>query len=190
MAFAPVFSLKRGHRTPDGGTDFGTYLRTGWILRRAALVSGNYIGQGWGSNLQNRVVADARPLRSHSTISTWEGSYWRLMVDRKLLEAEQGDPVYTLAQVRASTVILRLDAEHNESVTRFLIDSGLAVRSEHSIRLLRGIPLSHATLSDAHLITEVGRGQDLTVQDLPAEVGATQIGIGQVGIANEELEQQ
>jgi hypothetical protein len=36
MAFAPVFSLKRGHRTPDGGTVSGTYLRTGWILRRAA----------------------------------------------------------------------------------------------------------------------------------------------------------
>src|SRR5215216_4298533 len=44
----------------------------------------------------------------------------QLMLDRKLLEAEQGDPVHTLAQARTSTVILRLDSEHNESVTRFL----------------------------------------------------------------------
>src|SRR5215204_5833137 len=50
----------------------------------------------------------------------------QLMLERKLLEAEQGDPVYTLAQARTSTVILRLDAEHNASVIRFLSDSGLA----------------------------------------------------------------
>src|SRR5215213_9154779 len=35
----------------------------------------------------------------------------QLMLDRKLLEAEQGDPVYTLAQARTSTVMVRLDAE-------------------------------------------------------------------------------
>jgi hypothetical protein len=45
----------------------------------------------------------------------------QLMLERKLLEAEQGDPVHTLAQARTSTAILRLDAEHNESVTRFLV---------------------------------------------------------------------
>src|SRR5215211_4021062 len=52
----------------------------------------------------------------------------QLMLERKLLEAEQGDPVYTLAQARTSTAILRLDAGHNESVADFLINSGLAVR--------------------------------------------------------------
>src|ERR671910_1942400 len=56
----------------------------------------------------------------------------QLMLDRKLLEAEPGDPVHTLAQARTSTAILRLDAQHNESVTHFLIDSGLAVRSDTS----------------------------------------------------------
>src|SRR5215203_5664281 len=87
----------------------------------------------------------------------------QLMLDRKLLEAEQGTPLYTLAQARTSTAILRLDAEHNESVTRFLINSGLAESSEASARLglaesgeasarlLREITLSHATLSDAYL---------------------------------------
>jgi uncharacterized protein YjbI with pentapeptide repeats len=75
----------------------------------------------------------------------------QLMLERKLLEAEQGDPVHTLAQARTSTAILRLDAEHNESVTRFLIDSGLAASSEATPRLLREITLSHAALGGAHL---------------------------------------
>ncbi len=75
----------------------------------------------------------------------------QLILDRKLLEAEADDPVYTLAQARTSTTIARLDAEHNESVTGFLIDSGLAESSEASPRLLREIKLSHAKLSDAHL---------------------------------------
>jgi uncharacterized protein YjbI with pentapeptide repeats len=74
-----------------------------------------------------------------------------LILDRKLLEAQPGDSVHTLAQARTSTAILRLDAEHNESVTHFLINSGLAVRSEASARLLRGSTLSHAKLSGAHL---------------------------------------
>ncbi len=82
----------------------------------------------------------------------------QLILDRNLLEVgqsdsvhEPGDPVHTLAQARTSTAILRLDAQHNESVTHFLINSGLAVRSEASARLLRGSTLSHATLSGAYL---------------------------------------
>jgi uncharacterized protein YjbI with pentapeptide repeats len=75
----------------------------------------------------------------------------QLMLERKLLEAKEGDPVHTLAQARTSTVILRLDAEHNQSVTGFLIDSGLAESSEASPRLLRGIALPHAKLSGATL---------------------------------------
>jgi hypothetical protein len=89
-----------------------------------------------------------------------------LMLDRKLLEAEPGDPVHTLAQARTSTVILRLDSEHNESVTRFLIDSGLAASSEGSPRLLREITLSHATLSDANLPNADLRDVDLSGANL------------------------
>jgi uncharacterized protein YjbI with pentapeptide repeats len=91
----------------------------------------------------------------------------QLMLDRKLLEAEAGDSVHTLAQARTSTVILRLDAEHNESVTRFLIDSGLAVRSKASASLLSGITLENATLHnaqlpDANLSSANLRGADLS----------------------------
>jgi hypothetical protein len=110
----------------------------------------------------------------------------QLILDRKLLEAEQGTALYTLAQARTSTVILRLDAEHNESVTRFLINSGLAVRSdsgfaveylryplpgvpvrsEASARLLSRIALPHATLSGTHLLNADLIVADLTGADL------------------------
>jgi uncharacterized protein YjbI with pentapeptide repeats len=96
-----------------------------------------------------------------------------LILDRQLLEVEQGDPVHepgdpvhTLAQARTSTAILRLDAEHNESVTHFLITSGLAVRSEASARLLRGSTLSHAKLSGAHLPNADLGDADLSGADL------------------------
>src|SRR5215203_1500845 len=82
----------------------------------------------------------------------------QLILDRKLLEVEQGelvhapgDLVHTLAQARTSTAILRLDAKHNENVTHFLITSDLSVRTKDSARLLRGSTLSHAKLSGAHL---------------------------------------
>src|SRR5215203_2833372 len=96
-----------------------------------------------------------------------------LILDRQLLEVEQGDPVrepgdpvHTLAQARTSTAILRLDAEHNESATHFLITSGLSVRSKDSPRLLRGSTLSHAKLSGAHLANADLGDADLSGADL------------------------
>jgi uncharacterized protein YjbI with pentapeptide repeats len=114
------------------------------------------------------------------------------MLERKLLEAEPGDPVHTLAQARTSTVILRLNAAHNESVTRFLINSGLALgrdlyayHSEASARLLSRIALSHATLSDTYLLEADLSDSDLSGADLSdAFLSSAQ------GITNEELEQQ
>jgi uncharacterized protein YjbI with pentapeptide repeats len=55
-----------------------------------------------------------------------------LILDRKLLKVEQGDPVHdpgdpvhTLAQARTTTAISQFDGENNQAVTRFLSDSGL-----------------------------------------------------------------
>ena len=97
----------------------------------------------------------------------------QLILDRNLLEVEQGhpvhepgDPVHTLAQARTSTAILRLDAEHNESVTHFLITSNLCMRSKDSARLLRESSLSHATLSGAHLPNADLGDADLSGADL------------------------
>jgi hypothetical protein len=92
----------------------------------------------------------------------------QLILDRKLLKAEPGDPVHTLAQARTSTVILRLDAQHNESVTLFLMNSGLAESIEGSPRLLREINLSDATLSDAYLPNADLRDAGLIGADLRA----------------------
>jgi uncharacterized protein YjbI with pentapeptide repeats len=105
----------------------------------------------------------------------------QLMLDRKLLDAEWGDPVYTLAQARTSTVILSLDGEHNERVTRFLINSGLAVHSEASPRLLRGIPLSHATLSNAYLHHADLRNADMSDADMS---GVTDLNLAILNDAN------
>src|SRR5918997_1235742 len=114
----------------------------------------------------------------------------QLILDRELLEVEQGhpvhepgDPVHTLAQALTSTAILRLDAEHNESVTHFLITSNLCMRSKDSARLLRESSLSHATLSGAHLPNADLGDADLSGADLSNAlmVNANLIGAGLSG---------
>src|ERR671921_3036514 len=114
----------------------------------------------------------------------------QLILDRNLLEVEQGhpvhepgDPVHTLAQARTSTAILRLDAEHNESVTHFLITSNLCMRSKDSARLLRESSLSHATLSGAHLPNADLGDADLSGADLSNAlmVNANLIGANLIG---------
>src|SRR5215211_8755734 len=71
-------------------------------------------------------------------------------------------------EARTSTAILRLDAEHNESVIRFLTDSGLAgtPASESSINLFREIDLSEANLSDIPLPNADLREADLSGANL------------------------
>jgi uncharacterized protein YjbI with pentapeptide repeats len=101
----------------------------------------------------------------------------QLILDRKLLEAEEGDSVYTMAQARTSTVITRLDADHNRNVTRFLRDSGLLGEfvwidfRASSINLFRRIDLSDADLrgadlSNADLLEANLRSADLSDADL------------------------
>src|ERR671920_292171 len=126
----------------------------------------------------------------------------QLILDRQLLEVEQGypvhepgDPVHTLAQARTSTAILRLDAKHNESVTHFLITSDLSVRSKDSARLLRGSTLSHAKLSGAHLSNANLGGADLSGADLSradlSEANLENANLGGAnGITNAELDQK
>src|SRR5215210_3261655 len=89
-----------------------------------------------------------------------------LMLDRNLLEAEEGDPVYILAQSRTSTVITRLDAKHNESVMRFLLDSKLAGTEESSINILKGITVEEAALKGADLDNISLKDADLSGADL------------------------
>src|SRR5215211_4392325 len=115
-------------------------------------------------------------------------------------------------EARTSTAILRLDAEHNESVIRFLTDSGLAgtPASESSINLFREIDLSEANLSDIPLPNADLREADLSGANLSnaflddANLSGADLGKadlhealasgtnlrGADGITNEELDQQ
>jgi uncharacterized protein YjbI with pentapeptide repeats len=111
-------------------------------------------GTGWiawqQGKIENQRAAAERELAEQraqdEALQAYLDQMSQLMLDRKLLVAEPGDPVHTLAQARTSTVILRLDAEHNASVIRFLSDSGLAGSDESCVSLLRGIVLERATL--------------------------------------------
>jgi uncharacterized protein YjbI with pentapeptide repeats len=89
-----------------------------------------------------------------------------LMLERNLLESEVGDPVYTLAQARTSTIMTTLDAEGNRKVTRFLTDVGLTGTGESSISLLKEIELEHAELRVANLTGANLREADLSRADL------------------------
>jgi uncharacterized protein YjbI with pentapeptide repeats len=78
----------------------------------------------------------------------------RAEAERELAEQRAQDEALQAYLDQMSHLILDrqlLEVEQNESVTHFLINSGLAVRSEASARLLRGSTLSHAKLSGAHL---------------------------------------
>jgi uncharacterized protein YjbI with pentapeptide repeats len=130
-------------------------LGTGWITWQLAKLENQRATEA--QKIENQRAEAERELAEQraqdEALQAYLDQMSQLMLERKLLEAEPGDPVHTLAQARTSTVILSLDAEHNESVTRFLSNSGLAASSEAPASLLREIPLSHATLSDAYLPT-------------------------------------
>ena len=79
-----------------------------------------------------------------------------LMLDKNLLESEQGDAVYTLAQARTATVMTRLDSDGNKTVLGFLWNSGLVGESSNSsagesVNLFRHIDLRGADLRGRNL---------------------------------------
>jgi uncharacterized protein YjbI with pentapeptide repeats len=163
--------------------DSGGMMLRGWLPIVGALLVPFVIALGiWAitwqlDKLENQRAEAERELAEQraqdEVLQAYLDQMSQLILDRNLLEVEQGnpvheqgDPVHTLAQALTSTAILRLDAEHNESVTHFLINSGLAVRSEVSARLLRGSTLSHAKLSGAHLPNADLGDADLSGADL------------------------
>src|SRR5215203_6727738 len=163
--------------------DSGGMMLRGWLPIVGALLVPFVIALGiWAimwqlDKLENQRAEAERELAEQQAqdeaLQAYLDQMSQLILDRNLLEVEQGnpvheqgDPVHTLAQALTSTAILRLDAEHNESVTHFLINSGLAVRSEVSARLLRGSTLSHAELSGAHLPNADLGDADLSGADL------------------------
>ena len=96
----------------------------------------------------------------------------QLILERNLLEAEDNDPVYALAHARTRTILARLDAEQNRTVTRFLTTTGLTgiERGDRpTISLLANIELRDANLSGADL-----SGADLGGANLLNAKGVTE----------------
>jgi uncharacterized protein YjbI with pentapeptide repeats len=118
-------------------------------------------------NIENQRAEAERELAKHraqdEALQAYLNQMSELMLTRNLLEAKEGDPVYTLAQARTSSAIARLDAAHNRTVVRFLSDSGL------TDSLLRGIGLEGADLSGMsheRCISSACRPEDLVEADL------------------------
>jgi uncharacterized protein YjbI with pentapeptide repeats len=114
----------------------------------------------------------------------------QLMLERNLLEAKDDtvpppDPALVLARARTSTIILRLDDEHNESVTRFLGDSELTTGVE-SQGLLSEMELSHAALSNAQLPGADLHYSSLNDADLSG-ANLAQANLSQVGLRDADL---
>jgi uncharacterized protein YjbI with pentapeptide repeats len=112
-------------------------------------------------DLVNRQAQDA-------ALQAYLNQMTELILDRKLLEAQEGDAVYTLAKARTSTAIVSLDAEHNRSLTSFLAQSGLMGTTDEgsSISLLSGVDLREADLREAYLRNADLSGTDLSNADL------------------------
>ena len=116
-------------------------------------------------------------------LQAYLGQMGQLILERNLLEAEENDPVYALAHARTRTILSRLDAEQNRTVTRFLTTTGLTGierGGRPTISLLVNIELRDAILSDADL-----SGADLSYATLS---GANLLNARDV--TEEQLEEQ
>jgi hypothetical protein len=123
----------------------------------------------------------------------------QLILERNLLEAEENDPVYALAHARTRTILSRLDAEQNRTVTRFLTTSGLMGierGGRPTINLLANIELRDANLSGADLSGAILRsaeliGADLSEADLSeADLFDADLSGADLSVTEQQLEEQ
>src|SRR5215211_400081 len=89
-----------------------------------------------------------------------------LMLDKKLRDSDPESEVRTLAQARTASVITRLDAEDNRTLTQFLDQANLLGPEEDSISIpentiLEGADLERASLYNANLESAVLRDANL-----------------------------
>jgi uncharacterized protein YjbI with pentapeptide repeats len=142
--------LMRAART-QAWTGFGDKTLWDWLqllIVPLVLVGGGFL---FSTAQDNRQLAIEDQRAQDTALQGYLDQMSELILQKDLLESEGADPAYTLAQARTSTVILRLDAEHNESVIHFLNNSGLTGRGKSSVSILRGIELKNAQLGRANL---------------------------------------
>jgi pentapeptide repeat protein len=94
--------------------------------------------------IADRQIADQRA--QVEAVQAYLDQMSQLLLEKDLRKSDDDSEVRTLARARTSTVIQRLDADHNQNVVRFLDEAGLAGRGESSISLLAGAGLRGADL--------------------------------------------
>jgi hypothetical protein len=104
----------------------------------------------WAQNNTQREVEDQRA--QAETLRAYLDQMTHLLLDKGLRDSKPDDEVRTLARARTSTVITRLDAEENGSVTRFLSEVNLTGGQGSPFSLLEGAELQGADLENALLI--------------------------------------
>jgi hypothetical protein len=142
-------------------TGFGN--KTIWDWLQLLIVPLALVGLGLAFDLRQQAVEDRRAERERDlaeqraqdeALRAYLDQMGQLILERNLLEAEDNDPVYALAHARTRTILARLDAEQNRTVTRFLTTTGLTgiERGDRpTISLLANIELRDANMSGADL---------------------------------------
>jgi uncharacterized protein YjbI with pentapeptide repeats len=147
------------------------------------------IGLGFAAQQQARQTQSEEQRAQNAALQAYLDQMNPLILEKGLLDSEEGDTVFTLAKARTTTGISQFDGEHNQAVTRFLSDAGLlrepallakadlqdaklhkAVLQEAN---LTGTHLNRANLTDAVLINavfytkeKVGKSTQVTTAEL------------------------
>jgi uncharacterized protein YjbI with pentapeptide repeats len=93
----------------------------------------------------------AKQRAQDEALQAYLGQMSQLLLEKDLRNAEEGSVVRTLARARTFVALQRLDAEHNQTIARFLGDSKLIETDGTTISLLRGASLDHADLAGVDL---------------------------------------
>jgi uncharacterized protein YjbI with pentapeptide repeats len=93
----------------------------------------------------------AKQRAQDEALQAYLGQMSQLLLEKDLRGAEEGSVVRTLARARTFVVMQRLDAEHNQSIARFLSESKLIETDGTTISLLKGASLDHADLAGVNL---------------------------------------
>jgi uncharacterized protein YjbI with pentapeptide repeats len=149
----------------------------GTLLVPVVIAAGTWVITLQQSAIEDRRAKAERELAEKRTqdevVQAYLDQMSSLLLNKKLLGSEQGDPVYTLAQARTATIITRLDASHNKRVIQFLMNSGLAWKTpdgdQSDQAFCQGHPPEESSphlLSGADLHGADLRGAFLTCADL------------------------
>jgi uncharacterized protein YjbI with pentapeptide repeats len=121
------------------------------------------IGLGFAAQQQARQTQFEEQRAQNAALQAYLDQMNPLILEKHLLDSEEGDTVFTLAKARTTTVLAQLDGEHNKAVTRFLFESGLLrepallAKADLEDAKLHKAVLQNATLAGTNL-----KGANLT----------------------------